>query len=566
VLVDLWVQVDELHAAGTRMAQSVAVPIPLTGVAVTPAAADQVSATVAAAVSARLHAIGTHSTHAAYLTTTAAAVLHANAETYGEQEDRNTALLRPGGAATGAAVSAPTGLALDTAPPQVAPLPATPVGVTPSDGKAVATLIHGGTGPGPLLAAAQAVRIHATKLRAISTDLRGTSDRLGQAWQSPAAEVATGRIATLACWYDDHAQHAVTTARACEAHADSVSQARAAIPRPEVFEDLERRLQAASCANVIARGAYAPVITALQTQLRTTHAQALTAYADYTTRSADLFTDTPTPPPQPTVQAVDNHTIKETPPVSPDTPDSGPPKPIHDGRDVQDLLKHFERGSRGVRQVEWPQDVRRLYDTLVRNSVGEAPPTKTPYGYGGPTFGRVLDDGTVIRMRPTSGSGGPTIDVQYPWGGGEKVHIPRGATAPIISELPNLPPAAHPPLMLPPPQVGHSPVQLPSTEMFDPNGLPSWLQTSSPPGFALLPSQPPMIMPGQVVSSPPIEAAPAASAAGPSLLDAIGHDLSSVGHGLAEAGETAGKGILVGVAVLGALFGTAVTSSGQVAR
>ena len=327
MLVGLRVEVDELHAAGTAMAQSVAAPITLAAGTVAPAAGDQVSATVAAGVSARLQAIGAHSVRAAHITSSAAGVLHANAVTYREQEELNAASLRPGGASAGPVAASTAGMTAAVMPPTAVPsIPASPpTGVVPSDGKSVAVLIHGGAGPEPLLAAARAARAHATELRAISTDLRAASDRLGRTWLSPAAETATGRIATLASWYDNHAQHAATTARACEAHADSFTQARAAIPRPEVFDDLERRLQAASRANAANGGLYTPVVAALQTQLGATHTQALTAYADYTTRAAaDLGGDTPTPAP-PTVQAVGNHTIKQSPP---DDPDPNPKPPV----------------------------------------------------------------------------------------------------------------------------------------------------------------------------------------------------------------------------------------------
>jgi hypothetical protein len=37
-------------------------------------------------------------------------------------------------------------------------------------------------------------------------------------------------------------------------------------------------------------------------------------------------------------------------------------------------------------------------------------------------------------------------------------------------------------------------------------------------------------------------------------------------HDLAEAGKTAGAGVLAGVAIIGGLLGSGVTSSGQIAR
>lgn len=172
----LRVEVDELHAGGTRMAQSVTAPVTVGSTPVAPAAGDQVSATVATGLSARLETIGVHSARAASITSTAAGVLQANAGTYREQEDLNAAALRPDGAAT-AGLAAPTaGPASATALP-AAIAPVAPVGVTPTDGKGVAVLIHGGTGPEPLLAAAGTARAHAAELRQISSRLRAVGYR-----------------------------------------------------------------------------------------------------------------------------------------------------------------------------------------------------------------------------------------------------------------------------------------------------------------------------------------------------------------------------------------------------
>ncbi|EHB44059.1 PPE protein [Mycolicibacterium rhodesiae JS60] len=319
--VGLWVEVDEVHAAGTRMAHTVAAPISVGSTPVAPAAADQVSATVAAGLSTRLQTVGAYSARAAQITSAAAATLHSNAGTYAEQEDLNAAMLRPGGTAQPALA----GAASVRAPAVPAPVPvvaaSVPAGITPTDGKSIATLIHGGSGPEPLLAAATEARAHAAELRQISTSLGGISDRLAVDWRSGAAETATTGIATLAGWYDRHAEHTAAIARACEAQADSFSRTRAAVPKPEVFEDLERRLTAAARANALpgSMGRYTPVITQLQTQLAATHAQAVRAYADYTTRAADLPTDTPTPPPS-TVHALDNPLIPQAPPPDPSYP------------------------------------------------------------------------------------------------------------------------------------------------------------------------------------------------------------------------------------------------------
>lgn len=322
--MSLRVEVDELHATGTQIAGAVIAPGALTAASVTPAAGDHVSVGVASALTARFGVLATHSAHGAHLTGTAATVLHANAATYQHQEDLNTAALRPDGTTMPtAAIAAPLAV---LPPPLAAPMPLLPpAGITPTDGKMIAALIHGGPGPQPLLDAAHLARTHATQLRDIGTQLRTATTRLQQGWQSPAAEAAAGRITTLAGWYDEHAHHAATAAHACETQAEAFAHTRTAVPRPEVFDELERRLAAADRANTASRGLYTPVVTQLQTQLAATHTQARTAYADYTTRAADLPADTPTPPPH--VQAVDDHTVKPSPPdpaPAPTPPHIGP--------------------------------------------------------------------------------------------------------------------------------------------------------------------------------------------------------------------------------------------------
>jgi PPE family protein/PE family protein len=321
--MSLWVEVDELHAAGTDIAGAVAAPGALAGAAVTPAAGDQVSVGVATALSAHFGVLAAHSAQGAHVIGTAAGVLHANAATYQQQEDLNTAALRSDGgtAPTAAPASGLTGLPPSPAAAMPA-MPLSPVGVTPTDGKMIAALIHGGAGPQRLLDAAHLARTHAAQLRDISVSLRTATTQLNQGWQSPAADAATGRITALSGWYDEHARHAATAAQACETQAEAFAHTRAAVPRPEVFDDVERRLLAANRANAASGGRYTPVVTQLQTQLAATHTQALNAYADYSTRAADLPTDSPTPPPH--VQAVDNHTIKQDPPPNPLPPQIGP--------------------------------------------------------------------------------------------------------------------------------------------------------------------------------------------------------------------------------------------------
>ncbi|MFG1932231.1 hypothetical protein ACGFK1_16555 [Mycobacterium sp. NPDC048908] len=107
---------------------------------------------------------------------------------YAEQEGANTAALGLGGGLAGGA------------PRQRRPSPCLgpldsdrPVGVTPTDGKTIAALIHSGPGHHTLRAAADQARRHAAELRDISAELGAAEDRMEQARQSSAGDAVLGR-------------------------------------------------------------------------------------------------------------------------------------------------------------------------------------------------------------------------------------------------------------------------------------------------------------------------------------------------------------------------------------
>jgi hypothetical protein len=266
----------------------------------------------------------------------------------------------------------------------------------------------------------------------------------------------------------------------------------------------------------------------------------------------------------PTIQAVDHHTVKEAPPQPPPPdPPPGPLPPINDADDVRRALDPLQNGGKrgpngvgtkpGIKEAWDNASIKQMWDYLIRNAA-DCPP---PPGWDGAT--RVLPDGTKIGLRRSTQGWGDTLQVWYPDGSpGTKIHTPYAPYfPPFISAPPQLPPAAGPaPVPIPPPQVGHAPVALPPTGVFDPNGLPPWLQNPSSPGFHI-PAQPPTIMPG--VSLPDSPAAPTPAPGESSLLPDLGHDL-------AEAGTTAGAGVLAGVAIIGGLIAGGVTPSGQIAR
>jgi hypothetical protein len=114
--------------------------------------------------------------------------------------------------------------------------------------------------------------------------MRSGACRLDQYWRSQAGDAAATRLRELGTWHDAHAAQASDAAAACATAADNYGRAKAAIPTPETFEEVEQRLTnatAAAAANPRYAALYAPVITQLQNQLANLHEQALTGDTHY---------------------------------------------------------------------------------------------------------------------------------------------------------------------------------------------------------------------------------------------------------------------------------------------
>ncbi|MBS4728851.1 hypothetical protein MSM1_11060 [Mycobacterium sp. SM1] len=201
----------------------------------------------------------------------------------------------------------------------------------------------------------------------------------------------------------------------------------------------------------------------------------------------------------------------------PEAPSPGNPTPPHKptktAQDVHKALDPLPSGmNKGVKELPTPEEIREKFGILTQNAP-DAPPTKRPYA----GTRRILDDGTIIGIRESQ-KWGPTLDVTYPDGTNQKVHLPEpveGAkpppaspqTPPVISAPPTLPPELnHPPVAPLPVQSGHPPITLPPTQVVDPATLPPWLQNPLPPGFQVTPSQPPPIFDWDVPDAPPLVA------------------------------------------------------------
>jgi hypothetical protein len=261
------------------------------------------------------------------------------------------------------------------------------------------------------------------------------------------------------------------------------------------------------------------------------------------------------------IHAIDNRVLKEAPPQPPPPdPTPGPMPPINGADDVRRVLEPLQNGGRrgpngvgtepDVKEIWDESSMKRLWDYLTRNANDGAPPPD----YRGPV--RVLPDGTRIGYRG-SGRWGDTIDVWYP-DAYSKGHTPYEPNfPPLVSGPPQLPPAASIPLVqVMPPQLTHPPTTLPPAGIFEPNGLPPWLQNASAPGLHS-PAQPPTIMPGVALPDTPQASAPAPD---------DGPGLSEMGEAFVDTGEAVGSVIVGGIVIVGGLLGTVATPSGQIAR
>jgi hypothetical protein len=152
--------------------------------------------------------------------------------------------------------------------------------------------------------AAAALSGHADRLDGATAAVRGARATTAQSWDSAAGDISGRHLATLESAYAIQADRARALSEEVRRQAQNFARARAQIPAPMVFDDLERRLQAANAANSAAgsRGMYTGVITELQTELAAVHRQAVDNYGRYAADSA-LHTAAPAPGVAPTTES-----------------------------------------------------------------------------------------------------------------------------------------------------------------------------------------------------------------------------------------------------------------------
>jgi hypothetical protein len=221
-------------------------------------------------------------TAAANLTTEAAAArLHGDADAYVLQEASGATSLGDVIAAVSGGADAPR-----VSTPQLphSPrLPGIPAGVVPTTGHEISAVIHSGPGPQGVLAVAALLEGAAKDLDEAATSVSAAGALTADSWASDAADAAGEQLVGLENTYTGQASQARALAQHLRTHADDFSRAKAQIPPPQRFADLETRLQAAYAANAhpTSMGRYTKTITDLQYTLAAANNDAVSGYARY---------------------------------------------------------------------------------------------------------------------------------------------------------------------------------------------------------------------------------------------------------------------------------------------
>ena len=277
---DLRVDVAGVHGAGVTAAAAAASATPAAP-AVPACAADATSVQVATGFAGRIGALGVRTTAANLKTGAAAARLHGDADAYQLQDGVGAADLADAGAAAGQMVQAPD--VSTPVPPDMPAPPGAPGGVVPTTGQQISAVVHSGPGTQGLLAVAGLLDTQAAELEQAAATVRAAGSETTSSWSSGAAEAAEAHLVGLESSYSDQAIQARSLAGQMRGHADDFARAKAVIPPPRVFDDLQRRLQAAYAANAhpASMGRFSGQIADLQHKLAAANHDALDGYGRY---------------------------------------------------------------------------------------------------------------------------------------------------------------------------------------------------------------------------------------------------------------------------------------------
>jgi hypothetical protein len=258
-------------------------------VAITPSAQDVTSVLIANVLGELVSDLINDTVAANTIAAAAADRLGDNADSYEQQEHANALALGDTGRGGPGAASIAGGSEPSLVPPAAIPAPAT-AGTTPTSGREIAQLIHGGPGPGALEAAAALLRTHAGQLDQAAGSIRSARWQNEVSWSSDAADAAQTHLVNLEASYTGQADQARGLALQASNQVENFRRAKSAIPPPQHFDDLERRLMAANRANNApgSVGRFSGVVAKVQTDLAEANVQAVNGFGGYASGAADV--------------------------------------------------------------------------------------------------------------------------------------------------------------------------------------------------------------------------------------------------------------------------------------
>lgn len=233
-------------------------------------------ASLIAALAARTQSINSATNAAGVMT-------QASANTYETQEALNRGTLAIGGDA-GYSLTPPR--LQDTSKVAAPAISAPRLGAPPTSGREIAELVHGGPGVGSLISASDRLQLHAANLSSAADGVGADATLMAAVWQSHAADQADARMTQLVSRYTANSDAATKLSRAISAQADDFAALRRSVPTVKDFDDTQRKLRVAYESARI-NPIYAPAAAKLAGDLTELNRRATTAYAEYTTRTAE---------------------------------------------------------------------------------------------------------------------------------------------------------------------------------------------------------------------------------------------------------------------------------------
>jgi hypothetical protein len=295
----------------------------------------------------------------------------------------------------------------------------------------------------------------ASSRAAAATDVADGLRRLPAlaSWEGHGADAASAANSRLQIDLRAHGQDATSVSRAAHRAADGMEQVQRDL-RQLRFDAEDRGMLVEPASSRIVSGPgfrgtpaqLAANLAELEPRLVAIQAEAEQVEAQFASAITASGSDTP----KAGVQAVDFKQAPVPDPGTPDDPVGGAHGPTRTGAATLDPIKNLPEGSKpSIREVRTPEDLQKYWDWSTQNA---SPYQSDPPYRKGLGIERQLDDGTVLRMGPSSPHG-QTMDITTADGQTIKLHInPKTGGDITIPETPveSVPRPAEP--TIPPPR------------------------------------------------------------------------------------------------------------------